>query len=527
MTGAGLLIQGGAIADGGGGPPVPADVLVYGERIAAVATPGTIPPGDRRLLDATGLIVAPGFIDVHSHADNAPLLASDDTTKILQGVTTEVVGNCGMSLAPLDLTSADSRNHVGRFFPGVDPTWQSWSRFVEYADDLGYVTNHAALLGHGTLRAAVLGLADAAPDAEQLATMGRLLDEAFEGGAFGLSSGLIYPPGRFSDTAELIELARHLGPSRIYATHLRDEADLLLASIAEAARIGAESGCPVHLSHLKRAGMANWHTMPSALSAIAHATDTGVSITKDVYPYTASSTMVTALLPPPFLIGDDETVLARLASPDQRRRLALLVEGGYPGWENPGRAAGWDGVLLSATGSHRYEGHTLAELAEQLGTTPVDALVRILLEEKLNAQMVLFDMHPDDLRAALADPDTMIGSDGLPPGTGGKPHPRLLGTFPRVLGHYVNDTLPLGEAIRRMTSLPARVFRIPERGWLRPGYLADLVAFDPRTIDHRCDYRDPVQPVSGISWVSQAGRLVVDHNRYLGPRLGRRLTPAG
>jgi N-acyl-D-amino-acid deacylase len=529
MTARDVLIRNGTVADGTGADPRPADVLVRAGRIAAVEPPGVIPTGDNEIVDASGLVVAPGFIDVHSHADNAPLLPEDDTSKICQGITTEVVGNCGFSLAPTGAeTVSELATFVQRIFPPIELAWTSWAEFVKATDARGYVTNYAPLVGHGTLRIAVLGMGDATPDAQELARMGRLLDEALEGGAFGMSSGLVYPPAVYSDTEEIIELARHLGPSGLYATHMRGEGDSLLSSIAETVRIGAEAGCRAHISHLKWTGKNNWGSMPVALAAIHDAADAGLAITKDVYPYTAGSTMLTALLPPPFLAGGDEAVLGRLESAEQRRQLAVMMEQGLPGWDSQQRAAGWDGVLVTTTASHRYEGHTLAELARALDLPPLDVLVRILREERLRASMVLFAMSEDDVRTALADRDTMIGTDGLPPGMGGKPHPRVFGTFPRVLGEYVRGQhlLPLGEAVRRMTSLPAEVFGIPERGLARPGLVADLVAFDPATVDHRCDYRDPVHPPIGVSWVMQAGHLVVDQTSYLGSRRGRRLTPA-
>jgi N-acyl-D-amino-acid deacylase len=523
------LIRGGVVADGYGGEPVRADVLIEAGRIASVETPGVIPAGDRVIVDATGLVVAPGFIDVHSHADNAPLLAEDDTTKIIQGVTTEVVGNCGFSLAPTAAESVESlTTFAQRIFPPIDFTWANWSEFTELTDSRGYVTNYAPLVGHGTLRIAVLGMAEATPDAGEVKAMGELLDSALEGGAFGLSSGLVYPPAVYSDTAEIVELARHLGRKGLYTTHMRGEGDSLLSSIAETVRIGEEGGCRVHISHLKWTGKRNWGNMPTALSVIHDAAANGLSITKDIYPYPAGSTMLTALLPPPFLAGGDEGVLARLESPEQRRRLAIMMESGLPGWDSHQRAAGWDGILVSTTASHRYEGTTIAELARALDLPPLDVLVRILREEKLHASMVLFAMHEADVRTAFADDDTMVGSDGLPPGSGGKPHPRLFGTFPRILAEYVrkNEVVPLGEAIRRMTSLPAHVFRIPERGAVAKGLIADLVAFDPGTVDHECDYRNPVHEPTGMSWVMQGGRFVVDRQNYVGPRRGRRLTPA-
>ncbi|CAL9354615.1 D-aminoacylase [Streptomyces sp. enrichment culture] len=524
-----MLIRGGTVADGSGREPVRADVLIRAGRIAAVEAPGAVAAGDIPTVDATGLVIAPGFIDVHSHADNAALLPEDETSKILQGVTTEVTGNCGFSLAP---TRADSvaafASFTQRIFPPMEFAWSTWAEFTRIADAHGHVTNWAPLVGHGTLRIAVLGMADRTPDADELRLMGRELDLALEGGAFGMSSGLVYPPAVFSDTAELVALARHLGADGLYTTHMRGEGASLLTSIDESARIGAEGGCRVHISHLKSNGRSNWGRMPAALDRIHQYVESGLSLTKDIYPYTAGATMLTALLPPPFLADGDEGVLARLASAEQRRRLAMMMESGLPGWDSHLHGAGWDGILVSTTASHRYEGQTLAELARASGELPLDTFIRILREEELHVTMVLFSMDEQDVRTAFADEDTMVGSDGLPPGNGGKPHPRLFGTFPRVLAEYVrrHHILPLGEAVRRMTSLPAKVFRIPERGRVAKGLIADLVAFDPQTIDHECDYRDPVRPPSGIAWVMQEGAMVVDGRTYTGPRRGRRLTPA-
>jgi N-acyl-D-amino-acid deacylase len=252
MTGRETLVHGGIVADGSGGEPVAADVLIRSGRIAAVEPPGVIPARDLPVLDAAGLVVAPGFIDVHSHADNAPLLAEHDTSKILQGVTTEVVGNCGASIAP---TPASFSGRLMRNFPGLAVSnWSTWTEYTAQIDALGSVTNYAPLVGHCTLREAVLGMADAAPDADELAAMGRELDLALEGGAFGLSSGLIYAPGVFSETEELVALARHLGSDGLYATHMRGEGASLLSAIAEAVRIGVEGGTRVHISHLKSFG---------------------------------------------------------------------------------------------------------------------------------------------------------------------------------------------------------------------------------------------------------------------------------
>ena len=510
-----LLLTGAQLADGTGQPLRPADVLVDRGHIAAVEPPGTLPAtGDTR--DLTGLVLAPGFIDVHSHADNAPLLTHDDTSKILQGVTTEIVGNCGFSLAPRSCEHTTTlTGFTQRLFPPLEFTWTGFHDLFARTDQAGYVTNYCPLAGHGTLRIAAMGMTNTPADDTALRSMRLNLDEAMAAGAFGLSSGLIYPPAVFSTTSELIALASILGGDGLYATHMRDEGDTLLESITEALRIGAAAG-RTHISHLKAAESRNWGKIPQALHVLHTARQQGHRVMHDVYPYTASSTMLTATLPPEFLTGSEDDIIARLAS--GRDELAAALTTGHPDW---------DSVLISTTASHRHEGHTISEIARQEDREPVDALIGILVSERLRVSMIHFSMHEDDLDAALADEHTMIGSDGLPPGTGGKPHPRMYGTFPRVLARYCRDRriLDLPEAIRRMTSLPAHEFRVPARGLIAPDYVADLVAFDPATVTDTADYLDPVRPPEGIPWICLAGRTVVDNGTYLGGRHGRRLTP--
>ncbi len=519
------LLTGATLADGTGRPLRLADVLLTGDRITAVEEPGVL-PRDRPVRDLEGLVLAPGFIDTHSHADNAPLLADDDTTKVRQGITTEVVGNCGFSLAPRSRDhGAELDAFTRRLFPPIEFTWSTFGELTAALDDAGYVTHHCPLVGHGTLRIAATGMTDAAPDEHDLRRMRHALEEAMHAGAFGLSSGLVYPPAVFSETAELLLLAEVLGGHGLYATHMRDEGAGLPDSLDEALRIGAIAG-RTHVSHLKAAGDANWGSMPRALAVLRHARERGATVTQDVYPYTASSTMLTSTLPSAYLAGGAHDVLHRLY--EDRDRLTEIL-----GDELPGREP--DRILIAGTASHRHEGRTLREIAEATDTGPVDALLNLLITEELQATMVLFSMHEDDLLTALGDENTMIGSDGLPPGSGGKPHPRLFGTFPRLLSRYTRgglheDTgtpapLDLPEAIRRVTSLPAATFRIPARGVVAPGHIADLVAFDPAAVADVGNYRDPVHSPHGIAWVCLAGRTVMHHGQYIGGRHGRRLSP--
>lgn len=524
------LIRGGQVADGTGAPLRQADVLTGGERIRAVEPPGAIPDdGGYQVVDATGLVVAPGFVDVHSHADNAPLLQEDDTTKILQGVTTEVVGNCGFSLAPALPDRAEELARLsGRIFPPMAWTWRDFPSWLETLDARGYTTNYVPLVGHGTLRLAVAGFDNRPLRPDELERMRGLLGEALAAGAFGFSSGLIYPPGVFADTGELAALAEALPSDRVHATHMRNEGLGLLASVEEAVEIARRGGCRLQVSHLKAAGRAAWGRTREALDLLDRARADGVPATHDMYPYTASSTMLSACLPAWAQEGGDEAVLARLADPDSLARISADVDRGETESRGNLLAVGYDRIRVASSASHAYEGSTLAEIAEANGTGGFEALVEVLRAERLQVSMIAFTMDEADLATVLSSPWTMVGSDGLPPGVGGRPHPRMTGTFPRVLGRYVRErgVLELSEAVRRMTALPAATFGLADRGVVRAGAVADLVAFDPDRITDIGDYDDPLRPPAGLAWVRQAGQLVVEGDRWLGTRRGRRLTPA-
>jgi len=524
-----ILFRGGLLVDGTGAPGRPADVLVEDAVVAAVEPPGRLPEDGAQVRELGGAVLAPGFIDVHSHADNAPLLAEDDVSKITQGVTTEVVGNCGFSLAPVaDAHRDDLRGLMSRIFPPLDTPWRTLDEFFAVTDAAGYVTNYAQLVGHHSLRVAAMGMADGPPDADALTTMRDLARQAFAAGAFGLSTGLIYPPGLFAQEDEIAALAEALPAGRPYVTHMRGEGRMLLDSIAEALRIGAAAGRPVQISHLKAAGRAVWGRMGEALQLIDDARARGVDVTHDVYPYLAGSTMLTAALPPWFQEGGHPSVLRRLTEPASLDRLRRDIETDDGSWENHVAACGWSGIVVASSRSHRYDGRSLQQIADEGGTEPFQALVDVLRDEELEASMIVFSMRDEDLIEALAHPLTMIGSDGLPPGGGGKPHPRMWGTFPRVLSHYVRERgiLTLEDAVRKMTSLPAARFGLQGRGEVRPGAVADLVVFDRETVHDPADYDDPVRPAEGIDQVWIGGRPAVDGGRYCGLRGGSRLAPA-
>ncbi len=520
-TGRSILISGGMVADGSGGPLFAADVLVADGVVAEIAATGTLHSEFALVLDAAGQVVCPGFIDVHSHADNAPLLDIDDLSKIQQGVTTEVVGNCGFSLAPVGAgRGGQLAGLLGRLFPPIELEWSSFAELFRVTDARGYVTNYAPLIGHNTLRIATMGMVSKAPDVDELRQMTANLDTALAEGLFGLSTGLGYPPGMFAPREELIALARVLPTGRVYATHMRDEGSQLLSSIAETLAVAKEAACQVQVSHLKSGGRANWGQIGAALRALDDGRARGLAVGQDVYPYEAVSTMLTACLPSWFEEGDSETVLGRLRNPTALARARAEVS------EGAVFRTGRDGVLIASTGSHRYEGSTLVEIAEQSGEDPFDALVRILEEERLRATMVVVSMDEADVESAIRHPATMVGSDGLPPGLGGRPHPRQYGTFPRVLQRYVRErkVLDVAEAVGKMTALPADTFGLKGRGRVRKGAIADLVVFSPADVTEVGTYSDPARAPEGISAVLMGGRPVVFAGEWLGSRRGRRLT---
>ncbi|MBV8582803.1 MAG: D-aminoacylase [Candidatus Eremiobacteraeota bacterium] len=518
------VIAGAAVLDGLGNPARHDDVFIVDGRIDDVR-----PHADNHagfdVIDASGLTLTPGFIDSHSHADNAPFLAEDDTSKILQGVTTEVVGNCGFSLAPVNPQRRDE--HLARV-----ATWKhdfrgsTFAEFLADTDRRGYVTNYVPLAGHGTLRLAAMGSENRAPTLPELAHMGDLLEESLQAGAFGMSSGLIYPPGIFSKTDELVALAKRLPPGAVYASHIRGEGSTLLDAVGEALTIGEQSTRRVMISHHKAAGKSNWGATARSLERIHDARARGVDVFQDVYPYTASSTLLSALIPPDFHAGGHRAMLTRLNDPSQIAALRVRLSRQEPGFENMVLQAGYDNVLIASTASGDFEGQTLAEAARSLRMSEFDTLIHVLRIEDLTPTMVIFTMDESDVQRVMRDERTAIGSDGLAPGLGGKPHPRLFGTFPRIYARYVRElgVLTLPDAVRKMTSLPASIFGLDEIGVVARGKMADFVAFDASGIADDLDYRDPVRSPKGIAWVMQGGVIAARGTRSLG-RHGRRLRP--
>lgn len=519
------VLAGGLVIDGTGAQGQVADITMEDGIIVSI-DPASTSHGTTRVRRVDGLVVAPGFIDTHSHADNAPLLETPDVSKILQGVTTEIVGNCGISLAPRSLQRADLLDsYLQRFFPAQKWDGESFGDLLAVSDRCGYVTNYAPLVGHGTLRIAVMGFEGREASPRELAGMRSLLDDALDAGAVGVSSGLVYPPGRFANTAELVELARSLHDRpALYASHIRSESGERIAAVEEAIMVGREAGVRVQISHHKAMGEAHWGEVELTLALAREARASGVDVRFDVYPYTASSTNLTSCLPPDLAGLSNEALLIELELPEVVAGLRVALAKGD--WDNHvHQCGGFSGILISSTHDRRYESLTLEDIALELGCDGTDALVHVLVTERLRATMVCFAMSDTDVENALRDEFTSIGSDGLPPGVPGKPHPRQWGTFPRVLGRYVRDRgiLTLEQAVRQMTSLPAETFHLPGVGRIAPGYAADLVVFDASSVEDLATYTEPQVAPRGVSAVYISGVEAVSQGRYSGRRAGRRL----
>jgi N-acyl-D-amino-acid deacylase len=519
-----LLIRNGQVVDGSGASRYRADVAVDGGRIVEV---GQLEGAEAEtVLDAAGCVVAPGFVDMHSHADySLPSLPTADSL-VHQGITTIVTGQCGASPAPL---LDETREQVIAMAESDDMplAWHEWSTFGSYLDYLarmGTSLNVVPLVGQGAVRSAVMGFTAQPPDREQVGRMQAEVARAMDEGAVGVSTGLIYPPGSYTSTEELIAITRPVGErDGFYFSHIRGEADTLLDSVAEAIRIGREAGAAVQISHFKAVGEPNWPKSAAALDLIDQARAEGLDVTADLYPYLASSTGLSATLPDWANEGGKEAILKRLVDPESRRRMTADMQGG----RTP-RAGGWDLVYISSAPRNRsYEGHHVAELAAEAAKSPYDWIFDALLETELDVGMIKFSMSEDNRKLELRHAAMMIGTDGYglaPEGplSRGKPHPRNYGTFPRVLSHYVREqaVISLEEAIWKMSGFPAQKLRWTDRGLLVKGFKADLVVFDPDRVADQATYEEPHRFPRGIHHVAVNGRLVIREGAHTGARPG-------
>lgn len=521
-----LLVANARIVDGTGEPAFDGGVAIDGDRISRILHAGEPEPQARRRLDVEGLVLAPGSVDVHEHSDATPFVEPTMDSMLRQGVTSIVVGNCGTSAYPFE--GAEERAAAaGADASALGGSWTSFGEYMDAIDRCRPALNVAALVGHGTLRTTVLGEDQRrAPTTQEMLEMKRLLREALEDGAVGLSSGLIYAPGIHANTDEVADLASVLAErGGVYASHVRGESSLVFGAVAECIEIGKRAGVPSHVSHLKVESRPMWGRAGELLSLLDAARDAGADVTADQYPYTAWETELAAALPP---WTSPEELPGAMGDPAARVRLRSAMETGEPGWDGLGRSVGWDRVVI---GAHLPDpgvtGRTIAQLAAERGVEPFESIAELLLADPYTG-MVGHGMHEDDVRTILRRPDVFVASDALavsPTGPLGRfaVHPRYYGTFVRVLGRYVRDEplLTLEAAVRKMSSLPADRFSLPGRGHIEVGAFADLVVFDPDRVGDRATYERPHAFAEGVVLVVVNGRVAWDGSS--GERAGRAL----
>jgi len=529
-----IAISNGRILDGTGNPWFKGDIGIIGERIVKI---GRIDPRSaKRVIDASERSVCPGFIDAHSHSDMSVIFDPRCESAIRQGVTSLVVGQCGMSLAPINPKFEGLlKRDLAPFLPRskVQFPWRTFKQYLARMTRLRLTCNTVHLVGHGTVRIAAMGFEKREPTSRELDAMRAMVAEAMKAGAFGMSSGLIYPPGVFSKTIELIELARVVAKyGGVYFSHIRGEGSTLIKAVKEAIQIGESVGTPVHISHHKAAGRRAWGKTKETLGLMELARSRGVDVTYDQYPYTAGMTSLATLLPPWVHEGGMDRLLERLRDDETWIKIRRELQTGTPDRESILEEAGWERIIISSVKSKslkRIEGKSLTEVAKLLGKQDeFTALRDLLLEERGEVTMIVFHMDESDVEYVMRGRYQMIGTDSWsvsPKGllSKGRPHPRFYGTYPRILGQYVREKriLQLEDAVRRMTSFPAQRVGLKDRGIIREGFYADIVIFDPETINDKATYDQPSQFPDGVDNVLVNGQVVVDSDGLTRARPGR------
>ncbi len=520
-----LLIKGATIVDGTGAKTWVGDAAIAGDRF--VALDRHIQGQARRIIAADGYMLAPGFIDIHCHSDFSIFDHPDADIKLRQGVTLEVLGNCGTSLAPLDAISrtlipAESDSDIQSWEHPLD--WTSYGQYARTLEASGLSINVTGLVGHGTLRLAVMGPSDKTPTPGRMDHLKSLLSQSMDEGAAGLSTGLIYAPGCFADTRELIELARVAGSKGgYYASHIRNEADRIITALEEIIRIGREAQIPVHVSHLKIAGKKNWALWETVVEKLTTARSEGVDITCDVYPYFHSCTTILALLPPWSLEGGITSLMPRLKDPRQRECIIDGIKDGIAGWENMVQHTGLNKIVVSSVQSRRkdLEGKSIAQIAIEAQQDPFKLLLGLVEAENGAVSIITESMDEENMVRFLTLPFAMVGSDGSP--NQGRPHPRLYGTFPRVIRRVVRElgALSMEAAVHKMSGLTARRLGLKDTGILRKGFKADAVLFDPLTFGDTATYDHPRSFPLGLLATIVNGEVVIDGKKHTGAKSGR------
>jgi len=515
------LIRGGTLFDGTGSPGTAADVAIDNGRIAAV---GCDLVGDaHHIIDAQDLAVAPGFIDIKTHSDFTLPINPKAESKVRQGVTTEIIGHCGFSVAPV---LPGKTQLLADYLSGGAP-WLPFREvsFPDYLDTFPKIAVNAGMLvGHNTLRLMAMGLEDRAPSPTELDRMIALLEEGLRAGALGLSTGLFTPPGSFAQPAEIMALCEVVARHRAgYFTHLRDESNRVLEAVAEAIAVARAYPIHVEIVHLKCSGVDNWGKAAQILALIERARAEGCDIDCDSYPYVAGANPLKNLLPPWVQVGDNAAMLARLAQPAMRARIeAEIADHGLNNW---GRIPSWEAVQVSISPSRPQDaGATVAALAAARGVDPIDQVCDLLIADNGATRVLIASISEDDIRTIVRSPTALVGSDGNCVADygivgQGMPHPRFYGTFPRIIGQYVHDErlLSLEQAVHKMTGGSARALKLRDRGLLAEGYRADLAIFDPEDFRDRATYAEPHRYPSGARTSTIVnGVIVVDNSRHTG-----------
>jgi N-acyl-D-amino-acid deacylase len=520
-----ILIRNGKIVDGTGNPWFRADIAIRDGKIAAI---GQIPADvvARQVMDAAGLVVAPGFIDIHSHSDLPLLVDGLAQGKVRQGVTTEVIGNCGFSLAPImsDMAKADVYGDLESY--GLPHRWESMDEYLTIMQQSGISIHVVPLIGHGAIRKSVMNYDQRQATPEELEVMRQLIRDCMEAGCFGMTTGLIYAPSCYGDTDELVELAKVVAEyGGIYATHMRNESSELFQAVEESIEIGRRAGLPVQISHHKVCHPDYWGEVERTLQLMHQVRDgEGLDVTCDVYPYLATATSLTSLIPDEYHAGGKEVLLSHLH--DAALRVTLLDH--LETYQGP---RGWHNLFISdvKTDANRsVEGKDIATIAQERGICPAQVIMDLLIEEELSVGMIRFAMCEADVASVIRDDLTMIGSDGdalaiAGPLSKGKPHPRNFGTFPRVLGKYCREegVISLEKAVQKMTSLSAGRLGLMSKGILREGLDADLTMFDPATVKDLADFANPFQYPTGIPHVMVGGTWVIMNGEHTGAKSGQ------
>ena len=531
-----LLIKNGTVIDGSGSPAYLSDIAIKKGKIDKIGTSLDIDCG--KVIDASNQIVCPGFIDIHSHTDATILINHKAESKIRQGITTEIVGNCGMSAAPLTAdfmpaiidhltVNSDYGNpdDIGKF-------WMTFGEYTQYLNELPLGINLIPLVGFGTLRSAVMGVKSGSPTKDEMKGMKDLLEKSLEEGAAGMSTGLEYIPDSLSHVDELIQLCQVIKrQNKLYASHIRSESHNLFPAIEEAIRTGEESGCQIEISHLKLGGKDNWGKTAQLFDLLEGAISRGVRVSWDQYPYIAWGTGLVDYIPRWVIQDGHQKMIEHLNGKSTRKKIRQEIETTIKKGNHAYNTAPWENVQIAMVKSPDYqftEGKRISEITQELNIDPIDFIFNLLIAEKGSVKTLVFCMDEEDIKTVMKHPQTIICSDGRAGATYGElnkgsTHPRYYGAFPRVLGKYVRDekVLSLETAIKKMTSMPAKIMNLNNRGTLAQNMIADITIFDPKTVFDMATFENPHQYAKGIEKVIISGEVIIDQGHHTNKMVGQ------